>query len=127
MTEDYDPRTDIGRLVGTVLDYDLASASAYASRLAEHLHIGRGDSPQEVAKALGVPGPRTVSYDMTDKAAYDVLTGALEMLASYLRHQAMSSEPGRARRLERAALASAMLHQADTARNAPEREGADGA
>lgn len=68
-------------------------------------------------QALGVPGSRTVTYDMADNDAYNVLTAGLEMIAADQRHRA-KSEGGNPRRHQWADQADEMRMQADAARGA---------
>lgn len=117
MADKYDPFPDLGKLLKAAF-MGGGDGAPWAERIAEQLGLGEDDSTEtfaaELRKALRIPAPCSVVYDMADKDTRNVLTGALEMLAADQRARARA-EGRNPRRHEWADLADRMMHQADTA------------
>ncbi len=117
MAEKYDPTEDLAKMVEAGISYR-TDVITYAGRIAEQLGLGEDDSVETVRavlrKALGIPCPRAVTYDMAAWDAYSVLTAALDEFAATQRDRTRAVG-GNARRHERADKADEMRKQAEAA------------
>jgi hypothetical protein len=126
MTDSYDPVPDLALLLDAGLRAGRDGA-IYAERIGERLGIdpdgGWRAAEDKLRTVLAAPGARSVTYDLADNDTYNVLTAALGMLAGDQRDRAANETPwsaptgGSERRLQWAALAARMMHQADEARS----------
>ena len=128
MADAYDPLPDLTALVISAL-YGRRDVTCWAEKVAMGCWFDDEASPETVAgalrEALGVPGPRSVTYDMTDKDAWLALDTALEDFSVAQRDRARG-ERGNERRHEWADLADSMRQEAEDARNAPSPQAGGG-
>jgi hypothetical protein len=108
----------LGRVLTLGLGRYATAAGEIAGEVATKIGMTADVRPPEagrmLAEALGVPGPRTVTYDMADTDTCTVLTAALE---AFTENQAPQQR-------ELTALAGRMREQALAARNAGQPQAA---
>ena len=92
----------LGRVLTLGLGRYVTASGEIAARTGMTADVRPPEAGRMLAEALGVPGPRTVTYDMADKGTCSVLTAALEAFA----------ENQRLQQRELAALAGRMREQA---------------
>lgn len=117
---------DLADMLHAVITWGATDPRVYADRVCARLGIGEDDSAEAVEgvlrQALGIPGPRTVTFDMADSDSYLVLDSALEEFATWQRDRARN-EGGNIRRDQWVKLADDMRGHAEAARNARDPNG----